>query len=99
MINQDKFRILFEQSSGPHLIFSDDGITDCNDATIKLLNTSCKKDVLKLHPSELSPTVQPDGRLSKEKGAELETVVQKVESWCRPGVLDDDVTILACELN
>ena len=29
----------------------------------------------------------------------LEKVIDQVESWCRPNVLDDDLTLLACELD
>ena len=70
--SSDRFRILFDRSSDPHLIFMDGGITDCNDAAVKILKLKNKNDVLKVHPAELSPLRQPDGRLSLEKAVEMD---------------------------
>ena len=39
-------------------------ITDCNDASIKILNARRKQDILKIHPAQLSPPFQPDGQSS-----------------------------------
>jgi len=73
----DRFRILFDHSSDPHFIFMDGGITDCNDATIKILKLKSKKDVLKIHPARLSPVYQPDGRLSSEKSVEMDRIASE----------------------
>src|SRR5438552_1919937 len=66
----ERFRLLFEHSSDAHLIFDETGITDCNDATIKLLRATDKAHVLSLHPAVLSPECQPEGRPSLEKATE-----------------------------
>ena len=73
----DRFRILFDHSSDPHFIFMDGGITDCNDATVQILKLKSKKDVLKIHPAELSPMYQPDGRLSSEKSTEMDRIARE----------------------
>ncbi len=73
----DRFRLLFEHSSDAHLIAMDDVITDCNDATIRLLKCSSKKEVLKIHPAQLSPLRQPDGQLSVEKAAKMDALARK----------------------
>lgn len=73
----DKFRLLFEHSSDAHFIMTKDGITDCNQATIRLLKYSCKEEILSIHPAKLSPLYQPDGRLSLEKSVEMDALAVK----------------------
>jgi PAS domain S-box-containing protein len=72
----DRFRILFEHSSDAHLIFDETGITDCNEACVKLLRATDKAQVLAHHPAALSPKYQPDGRLSMEKRKEMDFLAQ-----------------------
>ena len=45
--------------------------TDCNEAAVKMLECDSKSDVLNLHPAELSPEYQPDGRRSDEKSDDM----------------------------
>ncbi len=73
----DKFYTLFEHSADAHLIFEEHGITDCNQATVKLLKCRSKNDVLSLHPAVLSPEFQPDGRRSLEKAQEMDALARK----------------------
>ena len=68
----ERFRVLFEFSSHPHLLFDEAGIIDCNDATIRILGCLDKAQVLALHPAVLSPEIQPDGRRSMEKCIEMD---------------------------
>jgi len=44
---------------------------DCNEATLEMLGYRSKSDLLRVHPSELSPKTQPDGRDSFEKANEM----------------------------
>jgi sigma-B regulation protein RsbU (phosphoserine phosphatase) len=67
---------MFDRSSDPHIIFDATGITDCNDAMIRLLGASDKSRVLSLHPAALSPEFQPDGRRSDEKSAEMDRIAR-----------------------
>lgn len=69
--SEERFRVLFEQSSNAHLLFDDDGIIDCNPAAVALMRCADKSKLLGTHPARLSPERQPDGRLSSEKGAEM----------------------------
>ncbi len=69
--SEERFRVLFEQSSNAHLLFDDDGIIDCNAAAVAMMRCVGKEDLTGIHPSVLSPERQPDGRLSSEKGAEM----------------------------
>jgi PAS domain S-box-containing protein len=68
----EKFRLLFEQSSDAHLLFNTEGIIDCNPAAIKMLRCRDKSHVLGLHPAHLSPELQPDGRHSLDKCIEMD---------------------------
>ena len=69
---EERFRVLFEESSDAHLLFDDSGIVDCNNAAIQMLRCKDKADVLALHPATLSPELQPDGRRSLEKCMEMD---------------------------
>ncbi|MGV3755550.1 MAG: ATP-binding protein [Verrucomicrobiota bacterium] len=68
----EKFRVLFEQSSDAHLLFDDQGIIDCNNAAIQMLHCPDKAQVLAIHPASLSPEFQPDGSRSLEKCVEMD---------------------------
>src|SRR5262245_21576599 len=72
----NRFRVLFEHSSDAHFIFDETGITDCNDATVKLLKAADRSQVLSLHPAVLSPEYQPDGRRSLEKATEMDALAR-----------------------
>lgn len=76
-IHNDRFRILFEHSSDAHIIVDETGITDCNEATVRLLKCRSKEEVLRLHPSELSPEHQPDGQRSVDKSKQMDDLARK----------------------
>ena len=63
----DPYRELFERSADAILIIEGDRFVDCNQATVDMLRYETKEQLLKTHPSELSPPRQPDGRESFEK--------------------------------
>lgn len=67
----DTYRALFEQSADAILIIEDGTFVDCNQATVDMLRYSNKEELLKTHPSVLSPPTQPDGRDSYEKADEM----------------------------
>jgi PAS domain S-box-containing protein len=69
--SDERFRILFERSSDSHLLLDETGIIDCNDATLRMLCCVRKAEVLGRGPAELSPTRQPDGRLSVVVAAQM----------------------------
>jgi len=75
--SEQKYRVLFEQSADATLIIDDNKFVACNDAVVKMLCYSNKADLLRTHPSELSPETQPDGRLSFEKANEMMTIAFK----------------------
>ncbi len=64
-----KHRALFDESADAILLMDEKGFVDCNPAALKMFGYSTKAELLALHPSELSPSDQPDGTSSRE-GAE-----------------------------
>ena len=62
---------LFTNSSDGMFMFAGDSFIDCNDAVIKILGYNTKEELLRRHPSEISPPFQPDGRPSREKAEEI----------------------------
>jgi PAS domain S-box-containing protein len=69
--SDERFRILFERSSDAHLLLDDTGVIDCNDATLRMLRYVRKQEVVGRGSAELSPTRQPDGRLSVVVAAQM----------------------------
>ncbi len=76
--SEERFRVLFEQSSDAHLLFDEaGGILDCNPAAVAMLRCGDKSAVLSLHPAVLSPEFQPDGRRSLEKCVEMDATARR----------------------
>lgn len=69
--SEEKYRTLFERSADAILIIEGDRFVDCNAATVDMLGYPSKEMFLNAHPWELSPPLQPDGRSSDEKAAEM----------------------------
>lgn len=69
--SEHKYRTLFEKTADAILIIESGEFVDCNTATVELLGYQNKQELLKVHPSQLSPEFQPDGRKSFEKANEM----------------------------
>jgi PAS domain S-box-containing protein len=65
------YKTLFDNAYEPILLLDNNGFIDGNKAAIKILNMKSKKELLKLHPSQISPKTQPDGETSLEKANEM----------------------------
>jgi len=65
------YKRLFELSGDAMLLLDHKRIVDCNTATLKMLGFQEKEQLFSLHPSDLSPKLQADGRHSKEKSIEM----------------------------
>jgi len=72
--SEQKYRILFEQSADAILIIEGDRFVDCNLATVKMLGYKNKEEFLEIHPAELSPEMQGDGRNSVDKADEMMSI-------------------------
>ena len=69
-----RFKMLFEASPLPYLIFDQGHFIDCNAAAVKILGAAEKSDIIGKHPSNFSPVHQPDGRTSQEKSIEMDSL-------------------------
>jgi diguanylate cyclase (GGDEF)-like protein/PAS domain S-box-containing protein len=77
-MSEERFRLLFEQSSHAHLLFDEqNGILDCNKAALKMVHCTGKDQILGIHPALLSPDRQADGQLSGVKGAEMCAIARR----------------------
>ncbi|MGM0503835.1 MAG: PAS domain-containing sensor histidine kinase [Bacteroidota bacterium] len=68
---QESFRLLFDLSYDPILIFKNFKFFDCNPATLKLLGYSSKKEFKEAQGTILSPEYQPDGEKSMDKAKKM----------------------------
>jgi two-component system sensor histidine kinase/response regulator len=98
---EDKFRILFEQSSDAHLLFHEqDGVFDCNEAALRLVGCDDRAQMLGRHPAFLSAEFQPDGSRSLEKCLEMDAIARRdgyhrFDWWVRRL---DDGSVFPCEV-
>ncbi len=60
----------YEVSGEAVMILDQEGVFDCNQATLDLFGYSSKEDFLKTHPGDQSPPTQPDGRDSRSAADE-----------------------------
>ena len=68
---RDAYHELFERSADAILVIEGERFVDCNPAAVQMLRCSGKAEVLRLHPWELSPELQPDGQSSFAKAQEM----------------------------
>jgi PAS domain S-box-containing protein len=63
--SESKHRVLFESSADAHLLMDDTGFVDCNLAALDMFGYPSKDQLLRLHPADFSPPIQPDGTSSR----------------------------------
>lgn len=69
--HEKKFKDLFEKSKDANLIIENNLIVDCNQAALDILQVKDKNEILNFPPSLISPEVQLDGQLSKQKAKKM----------------------------
>lgn len=65
-----RFRTFFERANEAIFVVHDGIFRDCNPKTLEMFRCS-RDDIIGLSPRDLSPSYQPDGRLSSEAAAEV----------------------------
>ena len=73
------FQLLFERSADAIVLFDPllNSVVDCNDAAVALMRAGTKENLLQVTTAALAPPLQPDGRSSIEKAAELAARVRQ----------------------
>lgn len=72
------FEKVFENSPDPTWIINDQNLfVLCNTAATKTLGYGSIKALQSIHPSELSPKLQPDGQSSREKADEMMAIAHR----------------------
>jgi PAS domain S-box-containing protein len=68
--SEEKFRQIFQRSQDGILLLDGDQFIESNPAVLEMMRCS-QPELLRMHPWDLSPPVQPDGRPSGEKALEM----------------------------
>ena len=75
--SEGALRLVFERSPDAILLLDDGVFIDCNQAAVDMLRAAGKDELLSLSPSDLSPTVQPDGTSSSTKTQQMIAVAME----------------------
>ena len=76
------FRAIYESSHDAIMLLDEKGFFDCNTRTLELFRIASKKDFTAVHPADLSPPCQPDGRDSWPRGERDDT--DCLPAWLSP---------------
>ncbi|MFO7905444.1 MAG: PAS domain S-box protein [Planctomycetota bacterium] len=68
--SEQQFRCLFRNCSDAILLLDESRFFDCNDAALRIFGFENEDELLRLHPADLSPPLQPDGSDSKQLATE-----------------------------
>ncbi|OYT90798.1 MAG: hypothetical protein CFE43_16665 [Burkholderiales bacterium PBB3] len=66
----DKLNAIYEGSNDAVMLLTDKGFFDCNQRTLDMFGVAQRNDFVALHPSDISPLQQPDGRDSASAAGE-----------------------------
>jgi PAS domain S-box-containing protein len=58
-MSDERFRVIFESSTEPHLLVDETGIIDCNRATLEMLGYAEKSDLVRKPLSKICPELKP----------------------------------------
>lgn len=69
-VEDNRFRAFFERANEAIFVVRDGIFRDCNPKTLEMFRCN-RNDILGLSPPDVSPTYQPDGRLSTDAATEV----------------------------
>jgi PAS domain S-box-containing protein len=70
-LSDERFRVIFEGTTEPHLLVDAEGVVDCNMAALEMLGYHEKSEVIRQPLTKFWPELQPDGRTTIEHAIEL----------------------------
>ncbi len=85
-LSDERFRVIFEGTTEPHLLVDKDGVVDCNQAALDMLGYECKKDIVRQPLTKFWPEFQADGRSIGEHAGERKVAMQTRGSHRREGL-------------
>jgi PAS domain S-box-containing protein len=62
--NEERFRAIYEGTNDAIMLLTEKGFFDCNTRTLELFGFDTKEEFTAVHPADVSPPFQPDGRES-----------------------------------
>ncbi len=65
-ISDERFRVIFEASTEPHMLVNAEGVLDCNHATVEMLGYRDKSEIIRQPLTKFWPELQADGRTTAE---------------------------------
>lgn len=69
--SQKRYQTLFRKTTDALLLLDGNIIIDCNQASLEMFGYQTSEEMYNIHPSQLSPRLQPDGRESAEKANKM----------------------------
>jgi PAS domain S-box-containing protein len=57
-----KYQTIFESNNDAIMLLNSQGFFDCNPQALKIFGFTQKNEFIKVHPSDISPALQPDGK-------------------------------------
>jgi two-component system sensor histidine kinase/response regulator len=75
--SDQRFRSMFELSPDPVWIIENGRFVECNQAAATILGFPDKAALLNVHPSQLSPELQPDGETSFSKAERMMAIAKE----------------------
>jgi PAS domain S-box-containing protein len=62
--SESRFKAMYEGTSEAVMLLDEKGFFDCNPKTLEMFGFKMKEDFCRIHPADISPPKQPDGKAS-----------------------------------
>ena len=79
--NIQMYNTMFNKSMDSIFILEDSKFVDCNDSAVQMFKYKDKTPLINIHPKELSPKLQLDGKSSEKKSQEIINTILDKETY------------------